>query len=190
VRSALRRVLTDEDVRSIARRYFVSNGFDGVLTGIGVVVGAYLSGVTDGFTVVKIGAGAAVGLSTSGVWSVWEIERAERRAERRRTEQAMLRDLEDTRIHRDERAARAVTATMSGIGPVIGTLVPVLPFLAVEGGLAPLSATLLAVAGGVALLFVFGAYMGSISGGVWYRAGVRMGAAGIVVALLNVVLPG
>jgi len=46
------------------------------------------------------------------------------------------------------------------------------------------------VAGGVALLFVFGAYMGSISGGVWYRAGARMGAAGVVVALLNVVLPG
>jgi predicted membrane protein (TIGR00267 family) len=183
-------VLTDEDVRSIARRYFVSNGFDGVLTGIGVVVGAYLSGVTDGITVVKIGVGAAVGLSTSGVWSVWEIERAERRADRRRTEQAMLRDLEDTRIHRDERAARAVTATVSGFGPVVGTLVPVLPFLVVDGGLTPLVATVLAVAGGVALLFVFGAYMGSISGGNWYRSGFRMGVAGVVVALLNVVLPG
>jgi VIT1/CCC1 family predicted Fe2+/Mn2+ transporter len=43
---------------------------------------------------------------------------------------------------------------------------------------------------GVAVLFVFGAYMASFSGLRWYVAGVRMGLAGLVVALINVVLPG
>lgn len=60
-------VLRREDVRSIARRYSVSNGFDGTLTSIGLIVGAVLSGVPDGLTVVKIGRGAAVGLTTSAV---------------------------------------------------------------------------------------------------------------------------
>ncbi|MFB6187096.1 MAG: hypothetical protein ABEI86_09555, partial [Halobacteriaceae archaeon] len=77
----IRSLLKDEDVRSISRRYFISNGFDGTLTAIGVIVGAYLSGIEAGITVFKIGIGAAVGLGTSGVWSVWEIERAEKRAE-------------------------------------------------------------------------------------------------------------
>jgi VIT1/CCC1 family predicted Fe2+/Mn2+ transporter len=50
-----------------------------------------------------------------------------------------------------------------------------------------------AVAGvviGSGLLFLFGAYLGSISSQRWYVAGARMGLAGLVVALLNLVLPG
>ncbi|WP_458190422.1 hypothetical protein [Haladaptatus sp. NG-WS-4] len=42
---------------------------------------------------------------------------------------------------------------------------------------------------GVGLLFIFSAYMGSISNQNWYVSGVRMAVAGIVVALLDIVLP-
>jgi hypothetical protein len=62
--SLLERIGLDS-IGPIARRYFVSNGFDGALTGVGVTVGAYLSGVPDGLTVVSIGLGTAVGLCTS-----------------------------------------------------------------------------------------------------------------------------
>mgnify|MGYP006279905161 FL=1 len=186
----VRDLLSDEEVLAIARRYFVSNGFDGTLTSIGVVVGAVLSGVPDGLTVVKIGVGAAVGLGTSGVWSVWEIERAETRAEIRRTERAMLTDLDDTRFERRQQGARTVHALASGLGPLIGILVPLVPFL-FEGVAFTLSqAAVVAVALGVGVLASFGAYMGSMSGQRWYVAAFRMGLAGIVVALINVFLPG
>lgn len=36
-----------DKIGPIARRYFVSNGFDGALTGVGITVGAYLSGIED-----------------------------------------------------------------------------------------------------------------------------------------------
>jgi predicted membrane protein (TIGR00267 family) len=186
----LRSLLRNDEVRSISRRYFVSNGFDGTLTSVGVVVGSYLSGVPDGTTVVQVGLGAAVGLATSGVWSVWEIERAEKQAEILSLEQAMLTDLDDTEIQRRARGARAVNAIMSGLGPVIGIVLPLLPFLLEGSLLTMLEATLFGVGLGVALLFVFGAYMGSISKQRWYVAGARMGLAGIVVALINVALPG
>ncbi|MDS0261387.1 VIT1/CCC1 transporter family protein [Haloarcula sp. S1CR25-12] len=190
IRRALRRLLGDEDVRSISRRYFVSNGFDGTLTCIGVVVGSVLSGVPDGLTVVKIGLGAAVGLCTSAVWSVWEIERAETRAEILRMERAMLVDLDDTRIQRDRQGARLVHATMSGLGPLIGVLVPLSPF-GLEGAvLSMVESALVAVALGIGILGVFGAYMGSISGQRWYVAALRMALAGLVVAVVNVFLPG
>ena len=190
IRQVMRRLLGKEDIVAISRRYFISNGFDGTLTCIGIVVGAVLSGVPDGLTVIKIGLGAAVGLGTSAVWSVWEIERAETRAEIGRIERAMLTDLGDTRVHREQRGARLLHATSSGLGPLIGVLVPLVPF-AFEGVVVTMQeAALIAVALGIGVLSVFGAYMGSISGQRWYVAAARMGLAGLVVAVINFLLPG
>jgi predicted membrane protein (TIGR00267 family) len=190
IRNLLGRLLEKEDVLAISRRYFISNGFDGTLTSIGIIVGAVLSGVPDGYTVIKIGLGAAVGLGTSAVWSVWEIERAETRAEIRRIERAMLTDLDDTRVQRDQSGARIVHAIMSGLGPLIGILIPLTPFV-VEGTVVTMQeAALIAVGLGIGVLGVFGAYMGSISGQRWYVAAARMGLAGLVVAVLNFFLPG
>lgn len=186
----LRRLLGKEDVQAISRRYFISNGFDGTLTSIGVIVGAVLSGVPDGLVVVKIGLGAAVGLGTSAVWSVWEIERAETKAEILRLERAMLLDLDDTRIQREQSGARLIHAVMSGLGPLIGVLVPLSPFLFEGVVFTMVEAALVAVALGVTVLGLFGAYMGSISGQRWYVAAGRMGLAGLVVAVINVFLPG
>ncbi|MFB6308523.1 MAG: VIT1/CCC1 transporter family protein [Haloarculaceae archaeon] len=186
----LRRLLGKEGVQSISRRYFVSNGFDGTLTSIGVIVGAVLSGIPDGTTVIKIGIGAAVGLGTSAVWSVWEIERAETRAEILRIERAMLTDLDDTQIQRQHRGERLIHATMSGLGPLIGILVPLAPFFFEGLVFSMTEAALIAVALGIGILGTFGAYMGSISGQRWYVAAGRMALAGLVVAVINVFLPG
>ncbi|MFC7138151.1 VIT1/CCC1 transporter family protein [Halobaculum litoreum] len=187
--ASIRRALARPSVRAIARRYLVSNGFDGTLTGVGIAVGAVLSGIPDGALVVRIGLSAAVGLCTSAVWSVWEIERAETRAEIHRLEAAMLVDLDDTRIEHEQHAGRLVHAIASGLGPLVGVLVPMAPFLLVGESLAMVEAGVASVALGVCVLGVFGAYMGSISGQRWYVAAARMGLAGLVVAGINVLLP-
>lgn len=190
IRQTVTQLLGKPDIRSIARRYFISNGFDGTLTAIGIIVGAVLSGVPDGVTVIKIGVGAAVGLGTSAVWSVWEIERAETMAEVHRIERAMLTDLDDTRIDRQQRGARVLHATASGLGPLIGILIPLAPFL-FEGSVFTMTeAAIVAVGLGITILGTFGAYMGSISGQRWYVAAARMGLAGLVVAVINIFLPG
>jgi predicted membrane protein (TIGR00267 family) len=182
--------LLDRATSPISRRYFISNGFDGTLTAIGVVIGAFLSGIPDGLTVVKIGLGATIGLGTSGIWSVWEIERAEKRIERHEVESAMLTDLSDTQYAAEQQANRRVNAAMSALGPVIGSVLPLVIF-AFEGTLVTMEqATVVAVCVGVALLFSFGAYLGMLSKQRWFVAGARMGVAGLVVALLNFVLPG
>ena len=189
-RALLSSLLGREDVRSISRRYFISNGFDGTLTCVGIMVGAVLSGIPDGTTVIQIGLGAAVGLGTSAVWSVWEIERAETRAEILRIEEAMLTDLDDTRVQREQRGARVIHATASGLGPLIGVLVPLTPFLFEGNVFSMAEAGVVGVGLGIGILAVFGAYMGSISGQKWYVSALRMGVAGLVVAVINVFLPG
>ncbi|MFB6104935.1 MAG: VIT1/CCC1 transporter family protein [Halobacteriaceae archaeon] len=185
----LRTLLGRSEVRSISRRYFISNGFDGTLTCIGIIVGAVLSGIPDGGTVIKLGLGAAIGLGTSAVWSVWEIERAETKADIRRLERAMLTDLDDTQIEREHQGARVVHATMSGLGPLIGILIPLVPFVFEAPVFTMVEAGFLSVAIGVTVLGTFGAYMGSISGQRWYIAALRMGVAGLVVAAINIILP-
>lgn len=186
----LRRVLEKDQVRALARRYFVANGFDGTLTTIGIVVGAFLSGVTDGRTVIAIGLGAAVGLGTSGVWSVWEIERAEISRQRKQLEDDMLTDLGDTQIARDLKVGQMVLAASSATGPVLAVLLTLTPFLFVNIVYDVFVATLLSIGVGIILLGSVGAYMGAISQQRWYVAAVRMGLAGIVVALISIVLPG
>jgi len=185
----LYRALRREKVRAISRRYLISNGFDGTLTSIGLAVGSYLSGMEAGITVFKIGVGAAVGLTTSGIWSVLEIERAEKKADLHRIEKAMLSKLENTNFYRNKKDAIIVNALMSGLGPLIGIILPVTPFLFVPG-ITMLQATLSSVIIGTMLLSTFGAYMANISEQNWVWAGIRMGLAGIVVAALNVALPG
>ncbi|WP_324761020.1 VIT1/CCC1 transporter family protein [Haloarcula sp. GH36] len=186
----LRSLLGREEVRSISRRYFISNGFDGTLTCIGIIVGAILSGVPDGVTVIKIGLGAAVGLGTSAVWSVWEIERAETRAEILRIEEAMLTNLDDTRVQHEQRGARVIHATASGLGPLIGVLIPLTPFLFESTAFSMAKAGVVGVGLGISILAVFGAYMSSISGQKWYVSALRMALAGLVVTIINIFLPG
>ncbi|WEL23279.1 VIT1/CCC1 transporter family protein [Candidatus Nanohalovita haloferacivicina] len=185
----IREAWKNEDVRKISRRYFISNGFDGTLTSTGVAVGSFLTGVPSGLTVFKVGIGAGIGLATSGVWSVWEIERAEKLAEVHELEGPMMKDLEDTEIHRKKKEGRVVNAAMSGLGPVIGILLPLIPFL-FEPVIGMLYSTVASVLVGMMLLGAFGVYMGRLSGQKLYVAAGRMAAAGLVVTLLNVVLPG
>lgn len=183
-------LLGDEGVRALSRRYFISNGFDGALTAVGVVVGAVLSGVPDGATVIEIGTGAAVGLATSGVWSVWEIERAEKQAELLRIERAMLADLEGTQPDRLRRRARVVNAVASGFGPLVGALLPLVPFIFEGEYLTMAQAGVGGVTVASLVLFAFGAYLGALSERRWWVAGLRMGLAGLVVAGLTILLPG
>lgn len=187
--SEIREVLGDEEVKSISRRYFISNGFDGTLTSIGIAVGSYLSGVPSGITVFKVGIGAGVGLATSGVWSVWEIEKAEKLSELNKLEKQMQKDLDNTKIKQKKMEARKINTIMSGLGPTIGIVFPLIPFL-VEPIVGMLYSTIAAIIIGVIILTVFGAYMGKISGQRIYRSGLRMGLAGIIVALINIALPG
>lgn len=176
-------------VDPISRRYFISNGFDGALTAVGVTVGSFLSGVDGGITVFKVAAGAAVGLATSGVWSVWEIERAEKLAEIADLEDSMLEDLRSSKLEEIKMEKRKLNSFMSGLGPVLGVLVPATPFL-LTNWLSLFQATVASVATAAVLLFTFGAYLSRISGQNWLKAGLRMGLAGIVAAAINVLLPG
>jgi predicted membrane protein (TIGR00267 family) len=61
----------------IARRYFVKNGFDGSMTMLGIIVGAWVVNVTQPEIVVTAGLGACLAMGISGISGAYMTERAE-----------------------------------------------------------------------------------------------------------------
>ena len=67
-------------VGEIARRYFVINAFDGSLTTLGVVAGAFAGGIEKAGTVVSLILATAVSIGVAGFYGSYQVERAERTA--------------------------------------------------------------------------------------------------------------
>ncbi|MHA2277950.1 MAG: VIT1/CCC1 transporter family protein, partial [Candidatus Kariarchaeaceae archaeon] len=61
----------------IARRYFVMNGFDGVLTVFGIILGAFLVGYESPKEIIVPGIGASFAIGISGFWIAFLTEQAE-----------------------------------------------------------------------------------------------------------------
>ncbi|HKJ57830.1 MAG TPA: VIT1/CCC1 transporter family protein, partial [Halobacteriales archaeon] len=114
----------------------------------------------------------------------------EKRAEIKTLERAMLTDLDDTKLMQRKEGARLVNAAFSGVGPLIGILLPMTPFLFAGPLMSVAEAAMVSVGVAVLLLFIFGAYMGAVAELNPYVSGLRMGLAGLVVAAINWLLPG
>lgn len=169
----------------IARRYFVMNAFDGVLTMLGILVGSFLSGSTDVKLIINAGIGASVALGMSGVTSAYMTEKAERVRELKELEDAMLLDLEDTLHGKAGKFASVFTAMINGVSPAFAGLLVLSPFLLVSQGLIPFKlAYVYSMGATVLVLFGLGAYLAKISEQSKIKNGVLMVFVGLLTALV------
>ncbi len=111
------------DVGEIARRYFPMNAFDGVLTALGIVTGAYFGGVTDPRSVVVVMASASLSLGVSGFYGSYLSEQAERTRALRELEDTMLSRLDSTDVGSAARYAALAIAAVAGLASAIGGLI-------------------------------------------------------------------
>jgi len=148
------------DLGPVVRRYFVIGAFDGALTVLGIMIGAYaaLAGRPNpGGFVIAVSISASIALAISSMVGAYEAERIEKKLHRHSIERAMLVGLSEE--HRSAfRTAALVSAAVHGVAPVIAALIPVVPFFFMEFGTATIVATLLTLA----FLFTLGAYLGSL----------------------------
>jgi len=162
----------------IARRLFVMNAFDGILTIMGVVIGAHFSGLTNPDIVIKAGVGGSIALGISGMSSAYLAERAERRRDLKKLESAMLIDLKKSQFARASEFAIVVVALVNGISPAIGAIL-VLPYLFVPR--IDIETAFLASLGlGLGCLFVLGLFLARISHERMIVSGMRMILVGLV----------
>lgn len=175
---------------AIARRYFVIGAFDGALTILGVILGAYVAeGHVDPVLAKRfiLGSGfaGAVALAVSSTVGAYEAERVEHLLSHKQLEKAMLRPVEGT--HREAmNISIAISAAVHGIAPLLAALVPLLPFFFLPLDEAVITGIVITIA----FLFVLGAYLGSLIKEMIIYTGLRFVIAGLGTAIVLILVGG
>ena len=175
------------DVGEIARRYFPMNAFDGVLTGLGIVTGAYFGGVTDPDSVVVVIASASLSLGVSGFYGSYLSEQAERTRALRELEDTMLSRLDATDVGAAARYAAFAIACVAGFASAIGGLVMCIP-LALQPVLGVDTSFYAAWGVAAAELVLLGVFLGHVSRGRLIVSSVKLVLAGGVAFGLSLLL--
>jgi predicted membrane protein (TIGR00267 family) len=170
---------------SIARRYLVTNGFDGSLTMLGMMTGFYTSGMTDLSVAISACLGAAVALFISGLSSAYLSEKAEREKELRELEQALLVDLKESDYGQASRYLPILVALVNGLAPLLLSLLILLPlFFAEQLSALPLSPFINAIIVALTCIFFLGVFLGNISKTFWLWSGLRT----LIIAIVTVAI--
>ena len=180
--SQLRFLFQLTHAQTIARRYFVTNGFDSALTMLGLTMGFYSSNNVATPVIISACLGAAIALTISGLASAYVSETAEREKELKELEQAVVGNLEDTAHGRAARWVPILIAMVNGFAPLLIALLIMTPLWLSQVGIAlPLTALESSIALAFLTLFLLGAFLGTVSGRLWLWSGLRT----LVIALFT-----
>ncbi|MEM3039019.1 MAG: VIT1/CCC1 transporter family protein [Thermoplasmata archaeon] len=178
-RKLVRQAAEMHDTMPIIRRYFVIGTFDGALTILGIILGAYAVGKLSNDLVLVAGMAAGIGLAISSAVGAFEAERIEIALRHKEIERAML-----TRVKGDREETQFISnlasAVVHGVSPLVGIFIPLVPFMFLPSLEAMYCAIILANA----FLFAIGAYLGSILKEMILYTGLRFVIAGLVTAIV------
>lgn len=164
----------------IARRAFVNNSFDGVLTMMGVIMGSLVVGVEDPKVVIVTGVSTATAIGISGGWGAYLSESAEREHAIEELQGVTLTDLRDSKIGKASRLGVKIVAAVDGLAPFASALLVVIPFFLVpllpEIAYAYYSSIALALLA----LFGLGIFLGKLSQRNMFLSGMKTVVAGII----------
>ncbi len=186
-RSKIRNYNKITNVSADVRRYFVINGFDGIITILGVIVGNYVVKVTDYKHVILICFAMCISLGVSGIWGAYFFESAERQKNLEDLENSTLHNLDNTVIHYANRFASRISGAVNGIAPVVTALIPVIPFF--FGKYIDIKICYY-ISFGVALagLFGVGIFLGKTTRTRLLIGGMKMLLAGVFCVALSLIL--
>jgi predicted membrane protein (TIGR00267 family) len=164
----------------IARRAFVNNSFDGVLTMTGVIMGSLVVGVEDPRVVIVTGVSTATAIGISGGWGAYLAESAEREHAIEELQGVTLTDLRDSKIGKASRLGVKIVAAVDGLAPFASALLVVFPFFLVP--LLPdiAYAYYSSIALALVALFGLGIFLGKLSQRNMFLSGMKTVVAGII----------
>jgi len=169
----------------ITRRYFVMNAFDGALTMLGVVIGAFVAGQLDSRVIITAAIAGSIAMGASGMSGAYMTEKAERKKKLKKLEKAMLKELKDTVHDKSHKFASIFAAVVDGVSPAIAAMVVVSPFfLSHFGTIAFEVAFFSSISLTLILLSILGVYLAKISDESMIRYGLQMLLVGILVAFI------
>jgi predicted membrane protein (TIGR00267 family) len=185
----IRRYIRISEVASISRRYFIMNAFDGATTILGIVIGAYVAGITDELLVIWSGLGVSLAMGLSGFVGASMTEEAEREKKLNALEKSMLTELTDSVVGKASRFASLWAGIVDGVSPALTALVCLTPFFLSSHGLFAINfAIQLSVAMALSIMFLLGVFLGKISNRNMLFHGAKMLFVGLIITLIFFVL--
>jgi predicted membrane protein (TIGR00267 family) len=166
------------------------NAFDGAMTSLGVVIGAYISGIAEPRSIIGVIIVSSIAMMISGFSGTYMTESAERSRSLNELENAMLSDLNGTIYGKASRFVSVFAAIVDGSAPFIASIPSVLPFILVPNVLSYQTAYYLSIVASLSSLFLLGVYLGRISGESLIYSGFKMVISGIAVALIAIFING
>lgn len=181
--------LKGEDFWKIARRYFVLNGFDGILTVLGITAGSFSTGVASPKVLITSSMGAAIALGVSGISGAYITEKAERLKEFKELQSLMLSDLADS-IHKKNVTHRSIAISLvNGASPFLCAVLSALPYFAALAGISSMELAYYFSAGiALGLLGSLGAFLAKISKESLIIYGLKMIGVGVLTVVLSLTL--
>lgn len=171
--------------QGIARRYFVTNGFDGALTMLGLIMGFYTFGDIPLSGMLSACLGAAIALCMSGLTSAYISEAAEKKRELNELEQALLADLSESNYGVVARFVPLVVALVNGFSPLLISLFIISPLgLALYGIHLPFLPLEISIFLAFISIFCLGIFLGKISGTFWLWSALKTTVIGLITALV------
>jgi len=185
----IRFLLNLTKANSIARRYFFTNGYDGALTMLGLLMGFYASEDVPIRTAIGACMGAAMALCISGLSSAYISESEERKKELAELERALVDDLSDTDFSRAMKWTPIWIALVNGFAPFLISLVIILPLWMAQYGITlPLLPLESAIASAFFVIFLLGLFLGKMSGSFWLWTGLRALLIAVITCLIILAL--
>jgi len=186
--SEISQYFTVTGAQKIIRRYFAMNAFDGAMTSLGVVMGAWLGHIADPRSVIGVILSGGVAMMVSGFSGTYMTESAERNHSLNELEDAMLINLDDTIYGQASRFVSVFAALVDGSAPFFAAVPALIPFILVPSVLVMETAFIVSIAASMLTLFLLGVYLGRISGENILISGAKMVVSGIAVALIAMLL--
>ena len=174
----------------IARRYLAMNAFDGALTMLGLILGGLFTidplNYTPGFNAILLAAaGTNIAMAISGFSGSYLAESAERDREVDDLGKAMLTDKSESMYAKASRTTSIVVAIVDGASPAVAGLLVITPLFLVPSGLLDYRiAFYMGIIICMLLLFVLGLFLGVVSKKNMWSYGAKTLFAGILTALL------
>ncbi len=158
--------------------HFVRGIIDGLLSTLGVVIGA---SAADNAIILSAGIGGAVANGVSNFLGAFSSEEYKSQLQIQKLENAMLsKSIENSQIGKSMKKERIKAGFLDGSSTIIGGFIPVMPFILLDHG----EAILWSVLCTVLTLFVLGAYIGKVSKKWILFSGLKLMILGVLTALL------
>jgi len=180
-------IMHTKRAEGIARRYFITNGFDGALTLLGLMVGFASSENVDISIAITACLGASIALFMSGISSAYLSETAERKKELQDLESALLSDLSKSDYGKASRYVPVLVALVNGLSPLLIALLIISPLWLAQSGIQlPLSPFITAIILALAIIFLLGVLLSKLSKEFWLWTGLRtLAIAGLTVLIIT-----